>query len=71
MSNIKTTLIGFMVLVVIVGVAYSIMFTIGMKFLLGIGFLIVGIIIVISLTFLSFIVGEVFLNIWRKIRERD
>lgn len=70
MENIKTTIIGFIILAIIVGIAYSIMFVTSVKFLLGIGFLVAGIIIVISLAFLALMVGEVFLKMWRK-KERD
>lgn len=67
MENIKTALIGFMVLAIIIGTAYSI----NLKVLVALGLIVVGMIGVISLIFLAFIVGEVFLNMWRKIKERD
>lgn len=67
MENVKTTVIGFITLVTIIGAIYAINF----KALIIMGLIVAGIIGIISLAFLAFIVGEVFLNVWRKIRGAD
>lgn len=67
MENIKIALIGFIILTIIAWTAYSI----SSKVLIVMGLTIVGIIGIVSLAFLAFIVGEVFLNMWKRIRGVD
>lgn len=67
MENIRTTAIGFIALVTIIGAIYVINF----KALIIMGLIIAGIIGIISLAFLAFMVGELLLNVWRKIRGAD
>lgn len=67
MENVKTTAIGFITLVIIIGAIYAINF----KALIIMGLIIARIIGIISLAFLAFMVGELLLNVWRKIRGAD